>query len=69
MMIVTLDLTLHISSTFDFSFVQVLAQNLLLKGLLQVMTSLEDVTRCYVQFIYIKNKKIRLFLTGEFSSN
>ena len=69
MMIRTLDLTLHISSRLDFSFVQVLAQNLLLKGLLQVMTSLEDVTRCYVQCIYIKNKKIRLFLTGEFSSN
>ena len=39
-------LALHISYTLDFSFVQVLVQDLLLKGLLKVMTSLEDVTRC-----------------------
>ena len=59
---------LHISSTFDSSFVQVLVQDLLLKILLKVMTSLEDVTRCYVQCIYIK-KKIKLFLTCLVSLN
>ena len=45
-------LVLHISYTLDFSFVQVLVQNLLLKGLLKVMTSLEDVTRCYLMYLY-----------------
>ena len=61
MLVVALDLALHIISTLDFSFVQVLVQDLLLKGLLKVMTSLEDVTRCYLQFMYIKKEKIRLF--------
>ena len=28
------------------------------------MTPLEDVGKCYVQVIYIKNEKIKLFLTG-----
>ena len=60
-------LALHISYRLDFSFVQVLVQDLLLKGLLKVMTSLEDVTRCYLQCTYIKKEKIRLFLTGLFS--
>ena len=58
---------LHISYTLDFNFVQVIVQDLLLKGLLKVMTSLEDVTRCYLQCTYIKKEKIRLFLTGLFS--
>ena len=53
MMSVALDLALHISYTLDFSFQQVLVQDLLLKDLLKVMTSLEDVTRFYVQCIYI----------------
>ena len=44
MMIVALDLVL-----------QVLVQDLLLKGLLKVMTSLEDVTRSYVQDLISKN--------------
>ena len=56
MMIVALDLTL-----------QVLVQDLLLKGLLKVMTSLEDIARSYVQCIYIKKEKIKHFLTGLFS--
>ena len=60
-------LALHISYTLDFNFVQVIVQDLLLKGLLKVMTSLEDVTRCYLQCTYIKKEKIRLFLTGLFS--
>ena len=59
MMIVSLDLAIPISSTLDFSFVQVLVQNLLLKGLLKIMTSLEDITRCYVLCISIKKEKIR----------
>ena len=59
-------LALHISYTLDFSFVQVLVQDLLLKGLLKVMTSLKDVTRCYCNVLIYK-KKIRLFLTGLFS--
>ena len=50
--------------TIDFSFVQVLVQDFLLKGLLKVMTSLEDVTRCYLQCTCIKKEKIRFFLTG-----
>ena len=61
MLIVALDLTLHISYTLNFSFVQELVQDLLLNGLL------EDVTRCYLQCTYIKKEKIRLFLTGLFS--
>ena len=60
-------LALHISYTLDFNFVQVIVQDLLLKGLLKVMTSLEDVTRCHLQCTYIKKEKIRLFLTGLFS--
>ena len=67
MMIVALDLALYVSSTPDFSFVQVLVQDLLLKGLLKVITSLEDVTRCSVKCICIKKEKIRVFLTGLFS--
>ena len=59
-------LALHISYTIYFSFVQVLVQGLLLKGLLKVMTSLKDVTRCYCNVLIYK-KKIRLFLTGLFS--
>ena len=55
------DLALHISSSINFSSVQVLVQDLLLKSLLKVMTPLEDVARCYVQCIYIKKEKIRLF--------
>ena len=42
--------------------------NLLLKDLLNVMTTLEDVTRCYVQCIYIKKENIKLLLTGLFCS-
>ena len=61
MLVVALDLALHIISTFDFSFVQVRVQDLLLKGLLKVMISLEDVTRSYLQCMYIKKEKIRLF--------
>ena len=56
MMIEALHLTLHISSTLDFSFGQVLVQDLLLKILLKVTTSLEDFTRCYVQCIYIEKR-------------
>ena len=67
MLIVALDLALHISCKLGFSFVQVLVQDLLLKGLLKVMTSLEDVTRCYLQCTYIIKEKIRLFLVGLFS--
>ena len=67
MLIVALDLALHSSCKRGFSFVQVLFQDLLLEGLLKVMTSLEDVTRCYLQCTYIKKEKIRLFLTGLFS--
>ena len=59
-------LALHISYKIYFSFVQVLVQGLLLKGLLKVMTSLKDVTRCYCNVLIYK-KKIRLFLTGLFS--
>ena len=58
-------LPLHISYTLDFSFV--LVQDLLLKGLLKVMTSVEDIAICYLQCTYIKKEKIRLFLTGLFS--
>ena len=57
MLIVALDVALHISYKPDFSFGQVLLQYLLLKGLLKVMTSLEDVTRCYLQCTYIKERK------------
>ena len=57
MLIVALDLALYISYKLDFSFVQVLVQDLLLKGLLKVMTLLEDVTRCYLQCTYVKKKK------------
>ena len=67
MLIVALDLALHSSCKRGFSFVQVLFQDLLLEGLLKVMTSLEDVTRCYLQCTYIKKEKIRLFLVGLFS--
>ena len=42
------------SSTPYFNLVQVLVQDLLLQSLLKVMTPLEDVRRCYVQYIYIK---------------
>ena len=65
MLIVALDLALLYK--LNFSFVQVLVHNLLLKSFLKVMTSLEDVTRCYLQCTYIKKEKIRLFLTGLFS--
>ena len=61
MMIMALDLALHISSTLDFSPVQVLVQDLLLISFLKVMTFLEDVTRCYVHWIYVKKENIRLF--------
>ena len=57
MLIVALDLALHISYRLDFSLVQVLVQDLLLKGLLKVRTSLADVTRCYLQCTYIKKKR------------
>ena len=67
MLIVAPDLTLHISYTLDFSFVQVLVQDTQLKGLIKVMTFLEDVTRCYLQCTYTEKEKIRLFLTGLFS--
>ena len=65
MLIVALDLALLYK--LNFSFVQVLVHDLLLKSFLKVMTSLEDVTRCYLQCTYIKKEKIRLFLTGLFS--
>ena len=52
--IMALDLDLHISSTLNFSFAQVLVQDLLFKGFPKVMTSLEDNTKCYVQCIYIE---------------
>ena len=60
-------LALHISYTLDFSFVQVPVQDLLLEGLLKVMTSVEDVTICHLQCTYIKKEKVRLILTGLFS--
>ena len=65
MLIVALDLALLYK--LNFSFVQVLVHDLLLKSFLKVMTSLEDVTRCYLQCTYIKKEKIRLYLTGLFS--
>ena len=65
MLIVALDLALLYK--LNFSFVQVLVHDLLLKSFLKVMTSLKDVTRCYLQCTYIKKEKIRLFLTGLFS--
>ena len=67
MIIVALDLVLHISSTIDLRFVEVLVQDLLFKSLLKVMPSLENVKRCYVQCICIKEEKFKLFLTGFFS--
>ena len=42
--------------------------NLLLKDLFNVMTTLEGVTRCYVQCIYIKKENIKLLLTDLFCS-
>ena len=65
MLIVALDLALLYK--LNFSFVQVLVHDLLLKSFLKVMTSLEDVTRCYLQCTYIIKEKIRLFLVGLFS--
>ena len=65
MLIVALDLA--VLYKLNFSFVQVLAHDLLSKSFLKVMTSLEDVTRYYLQCTYIKKEKIRLFLTGLFS--
>ena len=56
-------LALHISYTLDFSFVQVLVQDFLLKGLLKVMTSLEDVRRCYLQCTYIKKRKDQILFS------
>ena len=61
MLIVAPDLTLHISYTLDLSFVQVLVQDMQLKGLIKVMTFLEDVTRCYLQCTYTEKEKIILF--------
>ena len=55
------------SSTPNFSFVQVLVQDLLLKDLLKVITSLEDVTRWSMKCICIKKENNRVFLTGFFS--
>ena len=60
-------LAVQISSTPDFNLVQVLVQYLLLQSLLKIATSSEDVRRCYVQCIYLKKEKIKLFLTGLFS--
>ena len=54
------------SSTPVFNLVQVLVQDLLLQGLLKVTISLEDVRRCYVQYVYIKKEKSKMFLTGLF---
>ena len=63
MLILALYLTLLISSRAYIDLVQVLVQNLLL----QRTTTSEDVRICRVQCIYIKNEKIKLFLTGLFS--
>ena len=52
------------SYTPGFNLVQVLVQGLLLKSLLKV---LEVFRRCYIQCIYIKKEKIKLFITDLFS--
>ena len=52
------------SYTPGFNLVQVLVQDLLLQSLLKV---LEDFRRCYIQCIYIKKEKIKLFITDLFS--
>ena len=54
-------------STPDFNLAQILVQHLLLQSLLKVTILLKDVRRCYVQCIYIKKEKIKLFLTFLFS--
>ena len=56
-------------STPDFNLVQIRVQGLLLQSLLKVTTILEDVTKCYIQCIYVKKEKIKVFLTGLFSSS
>ena len=56
-------------STPDFNLVQIRVQGLLLQSLLKVTTTLEDVTKCYIQCIYVKKEKIKVFLTGLFSSS
>ena len=61
MFILTLHPALHICSTPDLNLVQVLVPDLLLRSLLKVK-SLSDVIRCYVQCIYIKKEKIKLFM-------
>ena len=61
MLILTLHPALHICSTPDLNLVQVLVPDLLLRSLLKVK-SFSDVIRCYVQCIYIKKEKIKLFM-------
>ena len=64
MMIIAPDLALHISSTLDFSFVQVLVQDLLFNVFPKVMTSLEDNTKCAMlcaMYLYRKIKDGTLF--------
>ena len=50
-------------SASGFSLVQVLVQIMLEQSLLKATTLLEDVRRCYVQFIYVKRENIKIFLT------
>ena len=52
------------SSTPGFNLVQVLVQDLLSQNLLKV---LEYFRRCYIQCIYLKKEKIKLFITDLFS--
>ena len=49
-------LALQISYTIYFSFVQVLLQSLLLKGLLKVMTSLKDVQDVICNVLILKKR-------------
>ena len=66
MLILALHLPLHISSTPDFNFVQVLVQDLILQNLLKETTPLEDVRGYYIQCIYIQKEYVKFFLTGLF---
>ena len=64
MLILALHLAVSIFSTPDFILVQLLVQDLLLQSLLKVTTPLDDARKCFVQCIYIKKEKVKLFLTG-----
>ena len=50
-----------------FSPEKILVPDLLLQSLLKVTTPLNFVRACYVQCIYIKKEKIKVFSTGLFS--